>query len=162
MASVDKFEDHCWKDVIPADDLKLYAPYARETYVGPNVAFLAIDLYDAVYRGGPGRPVDLDKQYPNSCGVFAHRAIEPTKKLIAAVRRAGLQVFYCTQETRPNNRPLGAVSTTNCPNDTNVERSEQIDGAVRSAGFKYVALDLRGFRSGSLNESVTQIEIPVL
>ena len=48
MASVDKFEDHCWKDVIPADDLKLYAPYARETYVGPNVAFLAIDLYDAV------------------------------------------------------------------------------------------------------------------
>jgi len=111
MASIDKFEDHCWKDVIPADDLKLYAPYARETFVGPNVAFLAIDLYNAVYRGGPARPVDLDRQYPNSCGMYAHRAIEPTKKLFAAVRRAGLQVFYCTQETRPNNRPKGAVST---------------------------------------------------
>ena len=47
MATMDKFEDHCWKDVIPADDLKLYAPYARETYVGPDVAFLAIDLYNA-------------------------------------------------------------------------------------------------------------------
>jgi len=111
MASVDKFEDHCWQDVIPADDLKLYSPYARETFVGPNAAFLAIDLYNAVYRGGPGRPVDLDTQYPNSCGMYAHRAIEPTKKLFAAVRRAGLQVFYCTQETRPNNRPIGAVST---------------------------------------------------
>ena len=111
MASVDGFEDHCWKDVIPADDLKLYSPYARETYVGPNVAFLAIDLYDAVYIGGPGPPVDLDAQYPNRSGVFAHRAIEPTKKLFSAVRRAGLQVFYCTQETRPNNRPMGAVST---------------------------------------------------
>ena len=111
MASVDKFEDHCWQDVIPADDLKLYSPYARETFVGPNAAFLAIDLYNAVYRGGPGRPVDLDTQYPNSCGMYAHRAIEPTKKLFAAVRRAGLQVFYCTQETRPNNRPMGAVST---------------------------------------------------
>jgi len=111
MASVDKFEDHCWKDVIPADDLKLYSPYARETYVGPDVAFLAIDLYNAVYRGGAGRPVDLDAQYPNSCGLYAHRAIEPTKMLFAAVRRAGLQVFYCTQETRPNNRPVGAVST---------------------------------------------------
>ena len=111
MASVDRFEDHCWKDVIPADDLKLYSPYARETYVGPDVAFLAIDLYNAVYRGGAGRPVELDAQYPNSCGVFAHRAIEPTKKLFSAVRRAGLQVFYCTQETRPNNRPIGAVST---------------------------------------------------
>ena len=111
MASIDKFEDHCWQDVIPADDLKLYSPYARETFVGPNAAFLAIDLYNAVYRGGPGRPVDLDTQYPNSCGMYAHRAIEPTKKLFAAVRRAGLQVFYCTQETRPNNRPTGAVST---------------------------------------------------
>jgi nicotinamidase-related amidase len=43
--------------------------------------------------------------------MYAHRAIEPTKKLFAAVRRAGVQVFYCTQETRPNNRPKGAVST---------------------------------------------------
>ena len=77
MASIDGFEDHCWKDVIPADDMKLYAPYARETFVGPNVAFLAIDLYNAVYRGGPGRPVDLDRQYPNSCGMYAHRAIGP-------------------------------------------------------------------------------------
>jgi nicotinamidase-related amidase len=111
MASKEAFEEHCWKDVMSADDMKLYAPYARETFVGPSVAFLAIDLYNAVYRGGPGKPVDLDPQYPNSCGIFAHRAIEPTKKLFAAVRRAGIQVFYCTQETRPNNRPIGAVST---------------------------------------------------
>ena len=111
MASADKFEDHCWKDVIPPDDLKLYAPYARETFVGPSAAFLAVDLYNSAYRGGPGRPVDLDEQYPNSCGVYAHRAIEPTKRLFAAVRRADLPVFYCTQETRPNNRPEGAVST---------------------------------------------------
>ena len=105
MASKEAFEDHCWKDVIPADDMKLYSPYARETFVGPNVAFLAIDLYNAVYRGGPGKPVDLDPQYPNSCGIYAHRAIEPTKRLFAAVRRAGIQVFYCTQENRPKNRP---------------------------------------------------------
>jgi nicotinamidase-related amidase len=45
--------------------------------------------------------------------MFAHRAIEPTKRLFAAARRAGLPIFYCTQETRPNNRPKGAVSTRN-------------------------------------------------
>ncbi len=111
MASVDAFEDHCWKDVVSASDMKLYSPYARETFVGPSAAFLAIDLYDLVYRGGPGQPVDLDEKYPNSCGIFAHRAIEPTKRLFEAVRRAGLPVFYCTQDTRPNNRPAGAVST---------------------------------------------------
>lgn len=111
MASADAFENHIWKDVIPADDLMLYAPYARRTFVGPSPAFLAIDLYNAVYRGGAGRPVDLDRLYPNSCGLFAHRAIESTKRLFAAVRRAGLPVFYSTQETRPQNRPKGAFST---------------------------------------------------
>src|SRR6266851_4536936 len=30
---------------------------------------------------------------------------------IAAARRAGVPVFYCTQDIRPNNRPPGAVST---------------------------------------------------
>jgi maleamate amidohydrolase len=111
MASIEAFEDHCWKDVIPAHDVKLYSPYARATYVGPKVAFLAIDLYNLVYRGGAHEPVDLDPQFPNSCGVFAHRAIEPTKRLFAAVRRAGIPVFYCTQDHRPQNRPSGAIST---------------------------------------------------
>ena len=90
---------------MPADDVKLYAPYARETFVGPSAAFLAIDLYNLVYRGGLGAPVDLDPQYPNSCGVYAHRAIEPTKRLFAAVRRAGLPVFYSTQDHLPHEAP---------------------------------------------------------
>lgn len=111
MASIEAFEDHCWKDVMSATDMKLYSPYARETFVGPSAAFLAIDLYNLVYYGGPGAPVELDPQYPNSCGVYAHRAIEPTKRLVAAVRRAGIPVFYCTQDSRPQNRPPGAIST---------------------------------------------------
>ena len=52
MASKAEFEDHCWKDVMPAADIKLYSPYARETFIGPDVAFVAIDLYNLVYRGG--------------------------------------------------------------------------------------------------------------
>ena len=111
MASPAEFDNHCWEDVIPKRDLKLYAPYARESFVGPSPAFLAIDLYNAVYNGGSGQPVDLDPIYPNTCGIFAHQAIAPTKRLFSAVRAAGLPVFYCTQETRPQNRPQGAVST---------------------------------------------------
>ena len=113
MASIDKFNDHCWKDVIPEADLQLYAGWRRETFVGPRPALLAIDLYDLVYRGGPKPPIELNDHYPNTCGIFAHRAIEPTKKLFAAARGAGIPIFYCTQETRPNNRPKGAVSTRN-------------------------------------------------
>jgi maleamate amidohydrolase len=111
MASIEKFNDHCWKDVIPEADLRLYANWRRETFVGPKPALLAIDLYDIVYRGGARPPIEINEQYPNTCGIFAHRAIEPTKQLFAAARRAGIPIFYCTQETRPNNRPRGAVST---------------------------------------------------
>ena len=111
MASIGEFEDHCWKDVVPEADMKLYSSYTRETYVGLRPALLAIDLYNIVYRGGPHSPYELDATYPNSCGFFAHEAIEPTKRLFAAARAAGLPIFYCSQETRPNNRPAGAIST---------------------------------------------------
>lgn len=111
MAAMKDFENHCWKDVIPEADMKLYAHYRRDTRVGADAAFLAIDLYNAVYRGGPRSPYELNDTYQNTCGKFAHAAIEPTKKLFAAVRRAGLPVFYCTQDIRPHSRPAGAWST---------------------------------------------------
>jgi nicotinamidase-related amidase len=111
MATIDKFNEHCWQDVIPQADLELYKGWRRETFVGPRPALLAIDLYDLVYRGGPRPPIEINEQFPNSCGIFAHRAVAPTKKLFAAARRAGVPVFFCTQETAPNNRPRGAVST---------------------------------------------------
>jgi maleamate amidohydrolase len=111
MASIETFNEHCWKDVIPESDLKLYAGWRRETYVGNRPALLAIDLYDLVYRGGPLPPAEINDRYPNTCGIFAHRAIAPTKKLLAAARRVGIPIVFCTQDTRPNNRPPGAVST---------------------------------------------------
>ncbi len=111
MASIEKFEDHCWKDLVSEADMQLYAPYRRETFVGPDVAFLAIDLYNSVYRGGAKLPIELNADYPNTCGIYAHNAIAPTKTLFAAARRAGLPIFYCTQDIRANNRPGGAWST---------------------------------------------------
>jgi maleamate amidohydrolase len=111
MATVDRFNEHCWKDVIPQADLELYSGWRRETFVGERPALIAIDLYDLVYRGGPHPPHELNERYPNSCGIFAHRAIAPTKRLFDAARRAGIPVFFCTQDTRANNRPPGATST---------------------------------------------------
>jgi maleamate amidohydrolase len=111
MASIDRFNEHCWKDVVPQADLELYSGWRRETFVGEQPALIAIDLYDLVYRGGPHPPHELNERYPNSCGIFAHRAIAPTKRLFDAARRAGIPVFFCTQDTRANNRPPGATST---------------------------------------------------
>jgi maleamate amidohydrolase len=111
MASIEKFNDHCWKGVIPEADLKLYANWRRETFVGPRPAMLAIDLYDIVYRGGPRPPIEINDQYPNTCGIFAHRAIEPTKRLFAAARAAGIPIFYTTSDTRPDSLPSRITAT---------------------------------------------------
>ena len=82
----DYFEDHCWKDIVTPDILEVYACYKRETFVGTAPALLAIDLYELVYRGGPHRPHEIAKEYPNACGCYAYEAIEPTKRLFAAAR----------------------------------------------------------------------------
>ena len=107
----DDFEDHCWKDVISPEVLDVYACYKRKTFVGPNAALLAIDLYEVVYRGGAQPPHKLAKSHPNSCGEYAYAAIEPTQRLFAASRAAGLPVFYSTGDTRTESRPNFVTAT---------------------------------------------------
>src|SRR5262245_39692349 len=105
------FDDHCWKDVMSPDDLKIYQQYERRTFVGPSPVLLAIDLYELVYQGGARPPADLVDTYPMSCGEYAWAAIEPTRRLFAAARAAGLPVFYSTNDARPTSRP-GTVRAT--------------------------------------------------
>jgi nicotinamidase-related amidase len=105
------FEDHCWKDVISPEILEVYSAYQRKTFVGPRPALLAIDLYEVVYRGGPQPPHTLAKTHPNSCGEYAHAAIEPTKRLFDAARAAELPIFYSTGDTRTSSRPNFITAT---------------------------------------------------
>ena len=108
---ISAFENHCWKDVVSPDVLELYKHYERDTYVGPAPALIAIDLYELAYQGGPLPVSEVAKAYPSSCGEYAHAAIPPTKKLLAAARAAGLPIFYSTGETRSNTQPRRVVAT---------------------------------------------------
>jgi maleamate amidohydrolase len=99
------FEDHCWRDMVSADDLEIYSHYRRQTFVGPAPVLLAIDLYELAYRGGPKLPIELVKTNPSGCGRYAHEAIEPTKRLFAAARAAGLPIFYSTGDMRDESKP---------------------------------------------------------
>jgi len=108
---IDKFEDHCWQDVIPAGDLEIYATFQRDTFVGSPAALVAVDLYEQVYAGGDRPVTELVKTHPMSCGEHAFAAIEPTKRLFSAARQAGLPIFYSTGDTRPESKP-GFVTAT--------------------------------------------------
>ncbi len=111
MRMSDDFEDHCWKDIVTPDILKVYSCYRRKTFVGPTPALLAIDLYELVYRGGARPPDEIAEAYPNACGHYAYEAIEPTKRLFAAARAAGLPIFYSTGDVRSESRPAFVSAT---------------------------------------------------
>jgi maleamate amidohydrolase len=107
----DDFEDHCWKDIVAPDVLDIYSHYIRKVFVRPSPALLAIDLYELAYQGGARPVADLHRTYASSCGEYAHAAIEPTRRLFAAARAAGLPVFYTTQDSRPDSLPSRVTAT---------------------------------------------------
>jgi maleamate amidohydrolase len=91
------FNDHCWNDVVDDEIREIYEAYHRDTYVGVRPAILAIDLYNKAYLGG-NRPVrEVNREHPGSCGENAWRAVEPTQRLLAAARAAGIPVIYSTR-----------------------------------------------------------------
>src|SRR5229473_1812091 len=104
-------EDNCWKKIMRKDVLEIYRHYERKTFVGPSPALIAIDLYELSYQGGAKPVVELSRPYPSSCGEYAHAAIEPTKRLFAAARAAGLPVFYSTMDTRTDSLPTTVTAT---------------------------------------------------
>ncbi len=108
---VDGFEDHCWRDIIPAAELEIYSHYARQTFVGPAPALLVVDLYELAYQGGPKPVSELHRTYPSTCGEHAYAAIAPTKALIGAARSAGVPIFYTTSDTRPEALPQSVTAT---------------------------------------------------
>ncbi len=106
-----KFEDHCWRDVVSPEVLELYSHYEREVFVGTAPALLAIDLYELAYQGGARPVAEVAKTYPSSCGEYAWAAIEPTQRLFAAARAAGLPIFYSTSDVRPGSQPARVTAT---------------------------------------------------
>ena len=102
------FEDHCWKDVIDAETLEIYAPYRRKTKVGPKPAILAIDLYKSAYIGGNKPVIETNREWAGSCGENAWRAMEPTQRLFAAARKVGVPVIYTTRHV-----DTGKIHSTN-------------------------------------------------
>ena len=104
----DDFENHCWKDIVSPEELDIYSHYARKVFVGPSPALLAIDLYELAYQGGAKPVAELHKTYASTCGEYAYAAIEPTKRLFAAARAAGIPIF--TPQPTPGRIACRAVS----------------------------------------------------
>ncbi|NYT68649.1 isochorismatase family protein [Pusillimonas noertemannii] len=102
---------HVWEDLIN-DEIREISPYyGGFAGLGERPALLCIDNYNAVF-GDRAEPLkDAIKRFPSTCGPSAWAAIEPTKKLMAAARTAGIPVLHTTRaELEPTFGP-GIYST---------------------------------------------------
>lgn len=107
----DAFEQHCWADVFPPEDLETYAAYRRPVALGRRPALLLIDLYNQVYGDRREPLAEARKRFPSACGEAAWDALEPTKQLLERAREAGIPIFYTTGESRPEAVPRRFTAT---------------------------------------------------
>jgi maleamate amidohydrolase len=87
---------HTWEDVIDDEIRAVTANYAGRMGLKGRPALLCIDNYNAVFGDKPEPLLEAMKRFPSSCGLAAWDALEPTQKLMAAARAAGLPVFHTT------------------------------------------------------------------
>lgn len=111
------------------------------------------ELYGLPNHDKPSAPC-LSSRVPYGTGI-TREILQQISRAERALRELGFRELRV--------RHHGDVARVEIPREefsVAVESAERIDSAIRGAGYRYVALDLRGFRSGSLNETLTQIELP--
>jgi len=84
--------------VIDDEIRALTANYAGRMGLRGHPALLCIDNYNAVFGDRPAPLLEAMKRFPSSCGLAAWDALEPTQRLMAAARAAGLPVIHTTSD----------------------------------------------------------------
>ena len=110
MASIDKFNEHCWKDVIPEADLELYAGWRRETLSGAARAARYRSLRPSVSRRTTftQRAQCALSQFLRRLRPSRDRSNQAAPRRRAPGRHSDLLLHA---GDRPQNRPKGAGST---------------------------------------------------
>jgi maleamate amidohydrolase len=87
---------HAWEDVIDDEIRAIAANYASRMGLKDRPALVCVDNYNAVFGDRPEPVLQAMKRFPSSCGEAAWKAIEPTQRLMAAAREAGIPVIHTT------------------------------------------------------------------
>ncbi|MFI5265978.1 MAG: isochorismatase family protein [Chloroflexota bacterium] len=87
---------HVWEDVIDDEIRAIAGNYASRMGLKDRPALLCVDNYNAVFGDKPEPVLEAMKRFPSSCGQAAWSAVEPTKRLLAAAREAGIPVAHTT------------------------------------------------------------------
>lgn len=126
----ERFEDHCWKDVIDPETLEVYRPYFRELGIKGKPALLSIDLFSSVFPSGPMSLLESIRENPKSCGPYAWEAKPKIKKLLDLAHASSWPVIQTTSDRllspedenrRATNRDESDLSLTQIEKDFSID-----------------------------------------
>jgi nicotinamidase-related amidase len=89
---------HAWDDVIDDEIRQIANNYQGRMGQRGRPALLCIDNYNAVFGDRPEPVLEAMRRFPSSCGLAAWNALEPTQRIMAAARAAGLPVIHTTRD----------------------------------------------------------------
>ncbi len=89
---------HAWEDVVDDEIRQIAGNYAARMGLRERPALLCIDNYNAVFGDRPEPVLEAMKRFPSSCGLAAWEALEPTQRVMAAARAAGIPVIHTTRD----------------------------------------------------------------
>jgi nicotinamidase-related amidase len=154
---------HTWEDVIDDEIRAVTANYAGRMGLKSRPALLCIDNYNAVFGDKPEPLLEAMKRFPSSCGMAAWEALEPTQRLMAAARAAGLPVFHTTGDLA-NRANIDASATKRAVggNDPvwNAQHFEPL--APKDGEFLIRKTRASGFHGTALNDYLVQLGVDTL
>lgn len=92
---------HAWEDLIDDEIRAIHAGLDHRRGFGQKPLLLCVDNYKGVFGDRREPVLDMIRRFPNGCGLAAWDAIEPTRRLVAAARAAGVPVAHSTRDPTP-------------------------------------------------------------
>jgi maleamate amidohydrolase len=102
---------HAWEDVIDDEIRQIASNYSSRMGQRSRPALLCIDNYNAVFGDKPEPVLEAMKRFPSSCGLAAWNALEPTQRVMAAARAAGIPVIHTTRDDASESESSKVSST---------------------------------------------------
>ncbi len=140
--------------LIAADNYQVCSPLVEAGFTKADVRSLANEL--GLKNANKPQSACLSSRFPYGTSI--------NEDLLSQVEQSEsvLEMLGFTQFRVRHHGELARIEVIETEFNKAMEYRAEIDKGLRRAGYKYISLDLTGFRSGSLNEGLTSQQIQIV
>ena len=151
--NVDDLGDHR-PGLIAADNYQVCSPLVEAGFTKADVRSLANEL--GLKNANKPQSACLSSRFPYGTSI--------NENLLSQVEQSEnvLEMLGFTQFRVRHHGELARIEVIEAEFNMAMQCRAEIDEGLRRAGYKYISLDLTGFRSGSLNEGLTSQQIQIV